>query len=392
MDKKDFFKLLDKYLAGEASAAEEDLLYKVYQHFQQNQILSEDELGNLDFLENKQLEEFKTIFQQPAAKPTWKVRYLKVQQYVAAACIIIFLAVGVKYLITRDTRKPALVAKNTPLKNDFRPGGNNAYLLLANGKKVLLNDIKNGLLAQQGESRIHKKADGQIEYSATSNSDSAKTAMVFNQLIIPVGGQYHITLADGTNVWMNSASSLEYPVAFAGKERKVKLTGEAYFEVAKNKNMPFIVEVNNKINVKVLGTHFNIMAYENENKVSTTLLEGLVKIEEALNPSNNAYITPGQCATLLNNSQKIKIKDVDVDEAVAWKEGQFLFNNENIHSIMRKLSRWYDVDIVFSKEMTNKNFDGTISKYKNISEVLKLLELTKGVHFKFQGRRIVVMP
>ncbi len=388
VSKKEFLQLLDKYLAGKASLDEEELLVRIYESHQHE--WDSDELAAINSLEDKLFERIESAIDLPEEPLTPQIRYLPVRRFLVAASVILSIASGLLFLL-KSQHTTLIANKKSILKNDFKPGGNNAYLVLSNGKKVILNQAKAGVLALQGQNAVIKQNDGKILYSKNNISAALKDSIPFNKIVVPVGGQYSVTLSDGTNVWLNSSSSLEYPVQFSGKERKIKLTGEAYFEVAKNKSMPFIVNVNEKMNVKVLGTHFNIMAYDDENKISTTLLEGSVKIEDQGNPANNTFIIPGQQANLLN-SGKIKIEQADVDEVIAWKEGQFLFNNEDIHSIMRKLSRWYDVQVVFSKDMKNKSFDGSISRYKNISEVLKLMELTKSIHFKFEERRILVMP
>ncbi|MES1159992.1 MAG: FecR domain-containing protein, partial [Bacteroidota bacterium] len=253
------------------------------------------------------------------------------------------------------------------------------------------NQAKIGLLAQQGAHAVIKKEDGQIIYSKNASNPLAGDLMAYNKIIVPVGGQYKVKLPDGTDVWLNAASSLEYPVEFAGNQRQVKLTGEAYFEVVKNGQVPFVVNVNDKMNVRVLGTHFNIMAYEDEDRISTTLLEGAVKLEDPLKPANTRVLTPGQQGDW-SAYTNLRVGPADVEESIAWKEGQFLFVNEDIHSIMRKLSRWYDIEVEYSKAIQHKNFDGSISRNRNISEVLKLMELTKSVHFAFEGRKILVLP
>lgn len=186
---------------------------------------------------------------------------------------------------------------------------------------------------------------------------------------------------------MNAASSLQFPTAFTGTERRVELTGEAYFEVAKNIEKPFIVNADH-LSVKVLGTHFNITAYRDGSKLTTTLLEGSVRVDDG---QNDVLIKPGQEASLERNKKSFKVTEVDVQEAIAWKEGIFVFNDENIESIMRKLSRWYDIDVQFETDLKNKDFSGTISRFKNIEEVLEMLQLTGSVHFKIEGRKIHVL-
>ncbi|HWW40381.1 FecR family protein, partial [Pedobacter sp.] len=200
--------------------------------------------------------------------------------------------------------------------------------------------------------------------------------------------QYQLKLPDGTLVWLNSASSLRFPTQFAGKERSVELDGEAYFEVAKNKEMPFKVHVR-AMEVRVLGTHFNVMAYDDEESISTTLLEGSVKVSNAL---QTAVIRPGQQASLKKSSGILGVEEVNTVEAIAWKNGKFLFADEDIETIMRRISRWYNVEVEYRGNLSDKNFAGSISRYENVSEVLKMLELTGTIHFKVEGRRIIVMP
>jgi ferric-dicitrate binding protein FerR (iron transport regulator) len=204
-----------------------------------------------------------------------------------------------------------------------------------------------------------------------------------------MGGQYQLLLPDGSKVWLNSGSSIRFPTAFIGKERVVELKGEAFFDIKENKKMPFIVRTNNSMDIKVLGTQFNVMAYEDEKSINTTLLEGSVQI---LKETGSTYLEPGQAAVLNKGSGKIKVAPADIEDAVAWKNGYFIFSNENIESIMRKVSRWYNVEIEYQGNLNNKDFVGTISRDKNISELLKMLELTGAIHFRIEGRRVTVMP
>ncbi|MDO8994551.1 MAG: DUF4974 domain-containing protein, partial [Daejeonella sp.] len=211
----------------------------------------------------------------------------------------------------------------------------------------------------------------------------------YNTLSTPMGGQYQLSLPDGSRVWLNSGSSIRFPTAFIGKERIIELKGEAFFDIRENKKMPFIVRTNNSMDIRVLGTQFNVMAYDDEKNINTTLLEGSVQI---LKESGTAFLEPGQAAILNKGTGKIKVAAADIEEAVAWKNGFFIFSNENIESIMRKVSRWYNVEVDYQGNLSNKDFVGTISRDKNISEILKMLELTGAVHFRIEGRRITVMP
>ncbi|MBE9666836.1 DUF4974 domain-containing protein [Mucilaginibacter boryungensis] len=309
----------------------------------------------------------------------------------AAASIIITFSIGGYFAFHKSSNTEANKVAVKPLVNDIAPGSNKAILTLANGAKVVLAQSQNGLLLKQGSALVNKTGNGNLVY--TASTVASNTAVVYNTLNIPYGGQYKVTLQDGTQVWLNAGSSLRYPTAFTGNERNVELSGEAYFEVAKNKDKPFIVSVhtasNIPMNVKVLGTHFNIMAYADEDYNATTLLEGSVKVDYG---AENALLTPGRQAMLIKASGKLKTKIADTEQVIAWKNGYFLFDNDKIESIMRKISRWYDVEVAYKGDVSRKAIGGSVSRFKNVSEVLKMLELTGAVHFKIEGRRILVMP
>ncbi|MDO6429597.1 DUF4974 domain-containing protein [Flavitalea sp. BT771] len=396
MNKREFIQLLDKYLAGTASPEEEALLLRIYESYQDHQEWDSHELEAIHSLEDKLFEKIELAIRQPEGSPVPEIRVarrlrlLPLRRILTAACVILLVGIGLIFLIRPRHTEP-VVAKAPAPNKDFSPGGNNAYLILSDGQKLALNQAKIGVLARQGGHEVIKKDDGQIVYSRNASAVPAESSISLNKIVVPVGGQYKVMLPDGTNVWLNAASSLEYPIEFTGDQRQVRLTGEAYFEVAKNRVLPFVVNVNGKMDVKVLGTHFNIMAYGDEDRISTTLLEGSVKVVDRANPANEKVLTPGQQADW-SDHEKIKVMAAEGEEAIAWKEGQFLFVNEDIHSIMRKLARWYDIEVVYSRSMKNKSFDGSISRNRNISEVLKLMELTKSVHFVFDERKIVVMP
>ncbi|MDB4923995.1 FecR family protein [Mucilaginibacter sp.] len=275
------------------------------------------------------------------------------------------------------------VVKSKEIKTNITPGSNKAILTLQDGSKIVLNDAKDGTLAQQGNANVVKLANGQLVYNKT-NAEPEK--VLYNTMTTPRGGQYKLTLPDGTEVWLNSASSITYPTAFVGKERNVNITGEAYFEVAKNKEKPFRVRSGNQT-IEVLGTHFNVMAYADEDAIKTTLLEGSVKIVE----NNEASILkPGEQA-IVDKNGSVKIGPALVDEALAWKNGYFKFNRVNIKYIMRQLARWYDVDVLYEGNIKNDEFVGTIGRGENIRQVLHILELDN-VHFKIEDKKIIVLP
>lgn len=308
-----------------------------------------------------------------------KTRVLPFVRMAAAAAILVMLSVGGYFLLTGTSSKREPLAKR--YKNDVLPGGNKAMLTLSNGSTISLGDAQQGILAKQGGAMVVKSADGQLAYNKNGVNGNE---VQYNILTTPIGGQYRITLPDGTSVWLNAGSSLRYPTTFTGKERKVELTGEGYFEVAKNASMPFYVTTDNGVEVLVLGTHFNVNAYSDEKNVTTTLLEGAVMV-------NHNTLAPGQQAVAGSNSLKI-VKDADVDVVVAWKEGVFKFNDANIDMVMKQLSRWYDIDIKYEGSPVKEYFNGTIPRNVPVSKVLELLELTGLVHFKIEGKTITVTP
>lgn len=294
-----------------------------------------------------------------------------------AASILVLLSVGFLFYIIQNTKTA------DPKLADVAPGGNRATLILANGKKIDLSGAGNGAIADETGIKVIKTAEGKIIYDL-SNTTAAANGQ-YNTIETPMGGQYQVNLADGTKVWLNAASSLRYPTHFSGNERKVELTGEGYFEVAHQKNMPFKVASAGQT-VEVLGTHFNIMAYHNEPVVKTTLLQGSVRISIG---KQHTLLKPGQQAARIGS--KISVSDdVDMEDVVAWKNGYFKFN-ESLEGIMSKISRWYGVEVVYeTKTDPNLTYSGKISRGRNISAILKIIEFNGDVHFRIDGRKVYV--
>jgi ferric-dicitrate binding protein FerR (iron transport regulator) len=299
--------------------------------------------------------------------------------YAAAAILLIGSMAVYRFVFNKQTASD--ITKTNIEKPIIVPGGNKAILTLADGTTVILDSAANGNIASQGNTKLIK-VDGQLAYNTSGKSNE----ILYNTVSTPRGGLYNLILADGSKVWLNAASSLRFPATFIGKERKVELTGEAYFEVAKNAAMPFKVEVNG-MNVEVLGTHFNINSYADEATINTTLLEGKVKVTSVL---NSQLLSPGQQAQLNANGQISLNKKVDVDEVMSWKNSLFSFNTIDITGIMRQISRWYDVDVSYQGKISTETFSGMVSRNSNISQVLKIMEQT-GVRFKIEGKKIVQM-
>lgn len=378
MTNDEFKKLYKKYMSGECSHEEQRLIESYRDSFDLSDIPWTEEMGNPVIVENALREDMSRRLN------TQKVRKFKVIYWASAAAILILL--GFVFYLT-PSQMPAQSEHATQVNQQIKPGTNKAILTLADNSKIMLDDIKNGTISSQNNVSIIKSTDGEIIYQISNIIYSKK---VFNNTItVPRGGQYRLVLADGTKVFLNSASSLTYPVNFDAKERLVKLTGEAYFEVAKNLSAPFKVNVAERQEVEVLGTHFNISAYPDDKNISTTLFEGSVR---AKGVNFETLLRPGQMAIHDLKSSTIVIKEADLDEASAWKKGYFKFRKENIQDIMRKVARWYDVDIEYKGAVTNRTFGGTYLRSKTLPGMLELLEYTGSVHFKVIGRRVIVMP
>ena len=382
MNREEYNSLYEKYLAGKCSVNEQVELENYQDSFKlKEQQWDVTTMGNSKEIKQSIQENLNYSIQEHSKNRIFKIRAWQS----TAAAILILLTAGIYYYQTSS--KPIIVKTKIPrFKNDVAPGNNKAILTLDDGSKIDLDDAKTGILASESNIDIKKTGVGQLEY--TAGTQTVKTVK-YNILSTPLGGEYQLVLPDGSKVWLNSGSTLRFPTAFIGSERIVELKGEAYFDIAKNPKMPFLVRTNNAMDIKVLGTQFNVMAYDDEKNINTTLIEGSV---EVLKESGKTTLKPGQEAILNKRSGNIKVASADLEQAIAWKNGYFIFYNENIESIMRKVSRWYNVDIVYQGNLNNKDFVGTISRNKNVSELLKMLELTGAIHFSIDGRRITVMP
>ncbi|WGQ10073.1 FecR family protein [Pedobacter gandavensis] len=303
-----------------------------------------------------------------------------------AAAVVLVMGLGIMFF--KNYQASNAIARLQQEEASIRPGGPKAMLTLADGSKISLEEAANGKLASQAGITITKTKDGQLVYTMSPSTAETPALKTYNTISTPKGGQYQINLPDGTRVWLNAASSLKYPIDFGDQERKVELTGEGYFEVSPDKERPFKVNTARQM-VSVLGTHFNISSYEDDGFVKTTLLEGKVKVQlKDLDVS--ALLSPGEQSVLKDRT--FNVQKVDVEEAIAWKNNTFVFHNEELGDIMREISRWYDVEVVCPDEMAKVTFSGTISRSKNIKQTLRTMLLTGTVHFKFEGRRITVMP
>jgi transmembrane sensor len=300
----------------------------------------------------------------------------------AAAVLLIGLTTG-GYLLLHKPLTRLQVVKN----HDLAPGRNQATLTLSNGQKIYLTTSIIGKLAQQGTTVIQMAKGGVVTYNGAPEKVDGQ-GIAYNTLTTKRGEQFPLVLSDGTRVFLNSASSITYPVAFNGADRQVTVTGEAFFDVVHDAAHPFKVKVANQT-VEDIGTSFNVNAYDDEPLVKTTLVTGRAKI---ISKQQSIMLKPGQAAISDHGSEKMIIKNVDVDQAIAWKNNYFLFDGDNLESIMRKVSRWYDVDVEYKDNgLKTQIFSGTVSRFKNVSSVLKKLELTGAVHFELSDKKIIVI-
>ena len=382
MTREEYNSLYEKYIAGKCS---EDELVEL-ENYQDSLILKEQVWDNTIMGDSEEIKQSIQIDLSNSIQEYNRIRKFKTRAWQsAAAAVLIIISTSIYYF--QGSHEQVLVNTETPrFKNDVAPGNNKAVLTLDDGSKIDLDDAKTGILASESNVDIKKTGDGKLEY--TASIQDAKI-IKYNVLRTPMGGEYQLVLPDGSKVWLNSGSTLRFPTSFVGSERIVELKGEAYFDITKNSKMPFLVRTNNAMDIKVLGTQFNIMAYDDEKNINTTLIEGSVEVLKGL---GKTMLKPGQEAVLNKGSGNIKVSIADLEQAIAWKNGYFIFSNENIESIMRKVSRWYNVDVIYEGNLSNKDFVGTISRNKNVSELLKMLELTGAVHFSIDGRRITVMP
>lgn len=364
--------LIKKYNAGECSPEETALVQEWY-------LQTGDSGLELSFAEIENAKS--TVWLKIKLKQETKKRKIFLQRVAAAACLAIGLA-AVLYLTLPVKNQVQLVNE----VHDAAPGGNKARLTLADGSVIDLESAEKGQLVDQGGISISKTADGQLVYVDKGGDGTESQPAGTNTITTPRGGQYQVILPDGTKVWLNAASSLKYASVFTRGERRVVLQGEAYFEVAKDKLRPFRVETD-KQTVEVLGTHFNINAYPDEDVVKTTLSEGSVLLS---NVSGSVRLRPGEQGQSGGKQSKIAVlKDIDVDREMAWKSDLFAFDNDDLKTIMRQLSRWYDLDIVYQGNPGGEKYIGEIPRSSKLSEVLRILELNH-VYIDAKGKVLTV--
>lgn len=374
----DFIILFQKYLDSTISLQELNLLRQA--------ILAEEDKDKMDALLKQAFSDNRLVIHGDDDPEVMYLDFLnRVKQpaisvmrfrWMAVAACLLLLGTGTWFL-TRT------IQKNVPVpmaKTDIPAGGNKAILTLSGGQQIVLDSSRQGNVVNLGNIQITKTASSELKYQALA--PAAGGPIVYNTLSTPRGGQYQLTLQDGTKVWLNAASSLKYPMSFNGPERVVELTGEGYFEVARNIKQPFIVRFNG-VEIKVLGTEFNVMAYNDEPGGSqTTLINGGVAVSVG---AERRLLSPGEAAVV---DGRIRVKEVDVQPVIAWKNGEIALNNEDLASVMRQISRWYDVNVSFNGAVPRWRTGGMVKRNVNLSALLAFFE-ENGLHSTVNGRNIV---
>ncbi|MCY4780009.1 DUF4974 domain-containing protein [Sphingobacterium sp. UT-1RO-CII-1] len=381
-DKEVLLKIAYKLEQGVASAEERAYFDRWYQSFDDDKI-------ELPYIYDHNLESIhdrmhdKIFLKIDSEDKKSSTRFFNIR-WISAAAILLLASVSLLVFLNKSVDTAAF---ETAVQHEdalIKPAHAGGTLTLANGNKINLSEVGIGEIALDGGLVITKLANGEIIYEQTNNSSAPN----INNTISTVNGEtYRVRLPDGTSVWVNTGSSLTFPLAFATNERKVHLTGEAYFEVAPDTKAPFKVLTDYQT-IEVLGTHFNVSAYTDEAVVETTLLEGKVKVAHA---GENALLHVGQQARSVKDRPGIRVRNADLEAVMSWKNGYFRFRNDNIKTVMQQIARWYDVDVVFTGRVTDEKFNGTIERTKSIHEVLGMLEATKVLRFKIEGRRLTVM-
>ena len=388
MEPIDFKELIQKYLDGQCSEKEKAYLEAWYADFNaENELPLPGELSEELLLRTtKKIKQ--SVFQsinknQAGAKHNGKGFDFRM---LAASIAALIVLVGGIFLYLSHANSNKMMA-------DVPPGGNKAFLILGDGTSLNLDSVSNGQIGLQSGSNIVKLSNGKVIYqggglkSPLTSTRKADQKITYNTLKVPLGGQYNLTLPDGTKVWLNAGSSLKFPASFAQlSNRRVYLTGEAYFEVFHDPKHPFYVKTKGQ-EARVLGTHFDIEAYDDSKAVKTTLLEGSLKVVSE-SKKDSCLLVPGKQAVL---TDQLKVRNVDLDAVIDWKDGYFIFSNESLQDILTKVARWYNVSVVYQSHAEHIKLDGIISKNTPLSEVLSLLSATNKVNFKIQGKVLYVV-
>lgn len=390
MQKEEVQELVEKFLHNSASKEEEERLLQWY--WRESNLKSEWELNSSQSELDLKSKIYTKITEQDESETdqytSEKNKFKKIGIALLFFTILALAAFFNSNQFRKSNTDETLVVEQ-PV--DILPGGSKAILTLADGRKIELDESKNGILVDQGDIKVHKNSDGIIEYTFSKKEIPSLNSLdpaepVFNTIETPVGGKYQLNLADGSKVWLNSSSSIRFPIFFSKDKREVELKGEAYFEVSKDSKRKFSVRSGIQT-VEVLGTQFNINAYSDEKSIKTTLFEGEIRVID-LKTNNSKLLKPGEQS---NVDQSIQIRRIDTQTEIAWKEGYFHFKKADIETVMRQLGRWYGVTARYEGNLPEHHFSGAISNNLTLLEVLEILEKSN-IHFRLDGKEVVVMP
>ena len=372
--------LLSRYRQGQCSDAERSAVEAWY-----GQMLSRSDWNFRPGEEPEIGDRIKARLEQKLF-PGRRKKIIRITSVMRYAAVVALVAASATIAYRRHQHAPAMPPRVVHAEKlpGALPGGNRAVLTLGNGHHIVLDSANAGMLARQGNTRVVMSGGGQISYEAGA---SATKKPVFNTLTTPRGGKYELVLPDGSKVWLNAASSITFPACFGADKREVRVLGEAYFEIAPSRSAPFEVSAGT-MKVLVLGTHFNVMAYQDEARMETTLLEGSVKVEKG---DTALVLRPGQQARITSDGRMNLLRDVNEDKIIAWKNNLFCFDHDDIQSVMHQLARWYDLDVEI-KGNIKSHFSGTLPQNVNASDIFRVLEQTGGIHFSLENQKVIVSP
>lgn len=379
LTKEEYIKLYEKYLAGHCSSEELDQLQGYRDKFQLEEITWDEEaMGNKANVKARLYAHLQKEMQTD--KEDQPVYWQSMRKWFGYAAAAIILVIGGLYWSSVENVSKPVGEESQAIV--IEPGGDKAVLVLDDGTEVSLNELHLGNVTINGKVLANKAGEGELRYG-----EMAEDEIRYHTIRTPRGGQYQVTLADGTKIWLNASSSIRFPTAFIGTRRLVEIEGEVFFDVQKDTGKPFVVKSDNQ-EITVLGTQFNVMAYPDEEGVKTSLIEGKVAVDIA---GSSYTLKPGERSVYDKTKRQVTKETFDPEEILAWQEGYFMFNEESIEHVMRKIARWYDVEVEYKGNMKGKLFSGTVSRFGQVDEVLDMLELTGTVTFKIEGRRILVM-
>lgn len=385
---ENLIKIISRYLEGTATPEEEEQVNRWYSSFNDEEVeIPSNSLGMKDQIDTRLKLRLKEMMDNSYEKEikVYPLRRTLLMRITAAAAVIFIISTGTYFFLHRST-DIQIVKKAKPVKDDIVRFENKVILTLQDGSKISLTDAAKGEVIRQNGFTITKIADGQFVYNLLDSSDAKDSPLALNTIETPKGGQVRVEFPDGSQVWINASSSFQFPVLFSNNEFNTDLNGEAYFEITPNKLRKFRVRSGRQI-TEVLGTRFNISAYRDEPSISTTLLEGSIRITD-LYTKKLQLLKPGQQARL---NKTLQVSDTEASEAIAWTEGYFHFNNADIKTVMRELERWYGITVRYEGELTKQKFEGAIDKKLSLQQVLGILEKSE-VHFKVKGKEVTVMP